>query len=55
MKWRTWVEWGLYAIAIGYLFLPTDLIPDVPIVGMIDDAAVFLASILINKVIKFGK
>jgi len=30
-------EWGLAVLSAAYLFSPIDLIPDIPIVGWVDD------------------
>jgi len=35
----------LFIITIAYVISPADLIPDVPIIGWIDDAAVLLAQL----------
>lgn len=32
------INWTLFAVAIAYLISPIDIIPDVPLVGMLDDA-----------------
>ena len=39
----------IYGIAIGYLFLPLDIIPDMPFVGLIDDVAVLILSYFIAE------
>jgi len=37
------VQMLLFFITVAYVLIPADFIPDVPIVGWIDDAAVILA------------
>lgn len=49
---RHLVSWLILAGAIGYLFLPVDLIPDVPFIGLIDDAVIFIVAKLINDKLK---
>lgn len=45
-----WKKIIIYGLAIGYLLLPIDLIPDVPVVGLIDDAiALIIAYFFVEK------
>ena len=40
-RWRSWI---LSALAVVYVLSPVDLVPDVPLVGWIDDLFVMLAA-----------
>jgi uncharacterized membrane protein YkvA (DUF1232 family) len=38
------IDWVLFILSICYVVSPIDLVPDVPIVGWFDDAALFMSS-----------
>jgi len=39
---RNWKKLLIYGLAVVYLLCPIDVIPDVPIVGMLDDVAALI-------------
>jgi len=49
MKKSKLISWGIYAIALIYLFIPIDIIPDIPLVGMLDDAIVLTIAKLFGE------
>lgn len=61
MEKKTKYKWNIgigFAIALTYLFIPTDLVADViPVAGWIDDIVVILAAIAnaIRLVVKMKK
>ncbi|MEK6881285.1 MAG: DUF1232 domain-containing protein [Nanoarchaeota archaeon] len=46
------LSWILFIIALIYLISPVDFIPDIPPIGLIDDAIVFIISKIIGDIKK---
>ena len=46
MNWKKILIW---AVVIIYVIMPVDLVPDIPLIGWIDDMAVILIGGFINR------